>query len=63
MKGEKDMYRMSNVVYRLANSEVVRTLREAEKTGLSFIKEYEPINEEFPINEEAKAKRLAKLGF
>ena len=57
------MYRMAKVVYRLAIDEVVKTLREAERTGLNFSKEYEPINEEFPINEEAKAKRLAKLGF
>lgn len=57
------MYRMSNVIYKLADGRVVKTLREAEETGLSFIKEYEPITENFLVNKEAKAKRLKNMGY
>jgi len=45
------MYKMSDVVYKLANGTVVESLREAKESGLAFEKAYRIVEEEFLIGE------------
>jgi len=52
------MYIMSNVIYTLANGEVVRTLAEAKSSGQIFTKGYEAVCEEFEVPAERNYKRI-----
>ena len=51
------MYKMSEVVYRLANGAEVKTYKDAVESGQRFTVEYRPIYEETEFDEKVLARR------